>query len=451
MYPNRAFLVILLLLGGTIIVATTWTSRANNLTRSETKRPHDTSGGKFIVHEWGTFTSFSGSNGVKLEFRPLADNDLPPFVLNRSTQSGIPNPFAKTDFRARQRMETPVTYFYTDQPRHVRVRVGFPQGLLTEFYPPVEKMQPKFEWFKNESMTNSELDWGDVWILPEDRIQVDATDSELATKMRERVLKRLVPRATDHEHYAYARETDSAMLYVERPADKDRPIAPAGTFFEKFLFYRGIGNFELPLKLTAHSDGHFEVANLGIDPLRSLFLVTVEGNGIRFVKFDELRGGEQCVLTQTPAESSSDELSEAVVKALVEEHLYEKEARAMVKTWRSSWFGEQGTRLFYVLPQTTTDKILPLTVEPKPDETIRVMVGRLEIMTPQEESRITDLVRQSVEARAEAAKNQVAYAVPKSIIDLGRLAEPALVRVQNITQSGAIQGEAAQLLRQLPR
>src|SRR5687768_11829615 len=111
MYPRRTFLAILLLLGGTITAATTWTSRANNLTRSEAKGPRDTSnqpGGKFIVHEWGTFTSFSGSNGIKLEFRPLADNDLPPFVVNRSTQSGQLNPFVKTDYRARQRMETPV-------------------------------------------------------------------------------------------------------------------------------------------------------------------------------------------------------------------------------------------------------------------------------------------------------------------------------------------------------
>jgi hypothetical protein len=41
-----------------------------------------------VVHEWGTFTSFSGSDGVRLEFRPLADEDLPPFVLDRFLQAG---------------------------------------------------------------------------------------------------------------------------------------------------------------------------------------------------------------------------------------------------------------------------------------------------------------------------------------------------------------------------
>src|SRR5688572_5337977 len=82
--------------------------------------------GDLVVHEWGTFTSFSGSDSVKLEFRPLVDADLPPFVLDRGRQAGVnPNPFLKVDLRVLQRMETPVTYFYTDRERQVRVRVGF--------------------------------------------------------------------------------------------------------------------------------------------------------------------------------------------------------------------------------------------------------------------------------------------------------------------------------------
>src|SRR5713101_8402130 len=55
-----------------------------------------TSGDGLIVHEWGTFTSFSGSDGVRLEFRPLVDEDLPPFVLDRFLQSGVVNLFSKS-------------------------------------------------------------------------------------------------------------------------------------------------------------------------------------------------------------------------------------------------------------------------------------------------------------------------------------------------------------------
>ncbi len=98
--------------------------------------------GKLIVHEWGTFTSFSGGNGVELEFRPLVTSDLPRFIMNPYSQPGSPISFLIKDrFTALQRMETPVTYFYTDVPRVVNVRVDFPQGSLTEWYPVVKKFE----------------------------------------------------------------------------------------------------------------------------------------------------------------------------------------------------------------------------------------------------------------------------------------------------------------------
>src|SRR3954466_4854112 len=107
---------------------------------------------KFIVHEWGTFTSFAGSDGISLEFRPLTTSDLPQFVLDRAKQATLFNQrfeagdrsiyTTKSTVRSLQRMETPVTYFYTDRERIVDVTVGFPKGLLTEFYPPVRMMFP---------------------------------------------------------------------------------------------------------------------------------------------------------------------------------------------------------------------------------------------------------------------------------------------------------------------
>src|SRR5687768_17647783 len=86
----------------------------------------------YIVHEWGTFTSFAGSDGVSLDFRPLVDEDLPAFVYDRPRQAftserrDIAYARGRSDkglVISRQRMETPVTYFYTDQERLVDVVV----------------------------------------------------------------------------------------------------------------------------------------------------------------------------------------------------------------------------------------------------------------------------------------------------------------------------------------
>src|SRR6478609_7549168 len=65
---------------------------------------------RLIAHEWGTFTSFSGSNGVPVGFHPN-NEDLPHFVYRQT------NPVSKSgllNLNGLISMETPVVYFYAD-------------------------------------------------------------------------------------------------------------------------------------------------------------------------------------------------------------------------------------------------------------------------------------------------------------------------------------------------
>src|SRR6185369_2405771 len=71
-----------------------------------------------------------------------------------------------------------------------------------------------------------------------------------------------------------------------------------------------------------------------------------------------------------------------LVATLTHAGLYDKEAQAMVDTWRDSWF-EEGTRVFYILPRSTVDAILPLTITPAPTQIARAFVGRMELVTPE--------------------------------------------------------------------
>ena len=79
-----------------------------------------------IVHEWGTFLSVQGSDGITLGGMIDSEEQLPPFVRERALNGAN---------RAclMQKVETPVTYFYTDRQRTVKVRAEMPQGLLTHF------------------------------------------------------------------------------------------------------------------------------------------------------------------------------------------------------------------------------------------------------------------------------------------------------------------------------
>ena len=64
------------------------------------------------------------------------------------------------------------------------------------------------------------------------------------------------------------------------------------------------------------------------------------------------------------------------------------------------YFGESGTRVLYTLPQQWTDALIPLKIEPQPEKTLRVMVGRLEAMTPEVEQELASLITSGAEAEA---------------------------------------------------
>jgi hypothetical protein len=129
----------------------------------------------------------------------------------------------------------------------------------------------------------------------------------------------------------------------------------------------------------------------------------------------------------------------------------------MVNTWRGSWFGEEGTRLFYMVPQRITNDLLPLTISPAPDELVRVLVGRMEIMTPSREKQVLDMVQRSAAARSSEAKGEPGTEaeptppspVLKDLLALGRLAEPALVRARHIAGDETIRREADALVQEL--
>src|SRR5262249_1355427 len=153
----------------------------------------------------------------------------------------------------RLRMETPVTYFYTPVERHVNVRVGFPEGLLTEFYPPVAHMAPAFQYGEQLSLKDSSLNWGSVHLIPGDRFKAAVEDPALRRTLETLLSLGPTPPCDAKNHYIHARETDSALVHVHRPdpGPMGNQLIPHGDFFEKFLFYRGVGNLDLPLELTS--------------------------------------------------------------------------------------------------------------------------------------------------------------------------------------------------------
>src|SRR5204863_9365008 len=76
--------------------------------------------GPLEVHEWGTFVSMEGSDGLALEGLHHDEEDLPAFVHSRGRDQ-------LRLHATRSKMETPVLYFYPTGPQSVPVRIDFPQ------------------------------------------------------------------------------------------------------------------------------------------------------------------------------------------------------------------------------------------------------------------------------------------------------------------------------------
>jgi hypothetical protein len=387
--------------------------------------------GKFVVHEWGTFTGFAGSDGIHIPFGIDVGSGLPAFVLNRKEQAVHQNVavtnndlFSKGGgVYALQRMETPVIYFYTPEPRDVTVAVNFPKGLLTEFFPPVREMKPAFGEGPGEynlvprpldsvrspttrpetKFEKGSLDWGAVRLLP----QIPGQYSSIPE----------VPKnAPSAAHYQYARETDAATVQLAGQKGE--------TYQERFLFYRGLGNFKLPLTLTALGNDHFQLYNAGEKPIRFALLLNITDQRARFTVYSDIQGRQPMAL---PAETVSiDQVGSAITRALIAEGLYEKEARAMVKTWSANWLGEPGTRVLYTLPREVTDSLLPLKIAPAPDQTVRVLIGRIDVMTPELESKVQSLM--AVGSKTKTLPPDDA----DCLRNLGRFFEPAMDRAAKL-------------------
>lgn len=108
------------------------------------------------------------------------------------------------------------------------------------------------------------------------------------------------------------------------------------------------------------------------------------------------------ILIRTPADFSKDDfdstnldrLKRSLKSALVREGLFDDEAQALLNTWELSYFKSPGLRVFFLVPRAWTDHYLPLQIS-VPSEIHRVMVGRIELVTPRERAKLRKLAAYS--------------------------------------------------------
>ena len=238
-------------------------------------------------------------------------------------------------------METPVLYFYASREATASVKVRFPKGVITEWYPSAAM-----------GTSNDMMEWREVRISP-----AAAPD---------------FPVESGRSHYYAARETDAVPLEV-------------GSQKEKFLFYRGVGTFSVPISVKMLDGNKIVVKNLGGDAISGAIFFENRGGQRRYALAGAL--ANETVIDFESLNADVPAFEADLERILVEQGLYLAEARAMIETWRDSWF-EEGARLFYIVPRRLIDSVLPLDIQPVPAQTVRVFVGRMELIAPAIEDEI---------------------------------------------------------------
>ena len=369
----------------------------------------------YTVHEWGTFTSVQGGDGHLQWWQSTQVSELPNFVYDW-TKPGLNRGslFQGKGFMVTlQRMETPVIYFYANQPLTADVDISFPQGSITEWYPQATQVGPTFAANSNAPvggiLKRSGIIWRNLEITPD--VKADSS----------------LPQDASGSHYFAARATAANLVRANVPTPTN-----AVTELEKFLFYRGTGNFKTPLRVTIDSNSIVTVENTGAKTLAHLFLLNIHDGHGAFGVMDELNSSNSVTWLQLTVDNTEHwrqfplarfqtEIGAQMQAALVSEGLFADEAKAMVNTWKDSWFTEEGVRVLYLLPRPWTDETLPMTLNPQPKDLTRVMVGRAEIITPDVETNLFQLLTKAQHGDTNA-RDQASAELKR----LGRFAEPAL-------------------------
>jgi hypothetical protein len=362
-----------------------------------------------LVHEWGTFTSLQNEAGQAIGGINTDDEPVPDFV-HRITDSlliaptDVPPIFSKSAPSCHPdvtlRLETPVLYFHLP-PRQgrlqgVRVTARFRGGWLSEFYPSAEVESPGIT---TNSRVFGHLRSDTVGTLVWNDLEVGGDQAGPVT---------------------------SQHVWTAPRAVQAEAVRTAGGETEKFLFYRGVAHIDAPLAVVqdAHASQLILRSRLPSKlpgdaplPVRGAWLVDIKANGavaFRPVPPLALTGGHAEVARVSSHfgpgdynEANVERLRASLHQGLVAEGLFDDEAHALLDTWKASYFKSAGMRLFFLVPRAWTDLYLPLTVSAESKIT-RVMVGRIELVTPQQRSYLREIEQISAEDTSAGAKRLLA-------------------------------------------
>ncbi len=364
----------------------------------------------FVAHEWGTFTTLHKSNGEYLTGLQAEEEHLPSFVQDLcfcpiyrtktpSSSKGFPDVIGSPTIvtsslqNVTVKMETPVLYFYSSEnaSKSITVDVKFNNGSISQWYP----SRNAGETYNTTYYLHSQYPGFPTTAAPP-RKNIDFSDPlrqagwiqwKISVLPLNSLLKYTNDKSLETPVWTSPRATASNLVKTSDPNGQ----------VEKFLFYRGIGNFQEPIKVEFNTKRQLVITNSGEETLKYVMVYEKRKDGKAFVWGSNVIESKKTIVLKAPTPaahkatiSPEDELENFVSK-LVEAGLYEDEARAMLKTWDKSYFQHEGLKVFWIVPPAFTESVLPLQINPKPKAIKRVLVGRSEVLSPEFEKELSEM------------------------------------------------------------
>jgi len=307
----------------------------------------------FVVHEWGVWVR---QNPAPLPFdatvvqpNPGASTpnntlgapaelfgELPAFALLHDKQYQ-----AKTEQMIRS-WRKPVLHFYGPDGLQLKVTIKTPQGRPTAYWPAPSFIE-ETKHNQNTGVTVTDAA-GMVW---------EGSLSAAAPKE--------LPKAPEKHWWNNLRAVPG--LYFNGAKGSER-----------FIFYEATARQEPVLKGTLTKDA-LTLQNTHSEASGPVLVVVNDGQTLWWANVKDVPAGGNVELPRAELQKSAGEaekLLEAARAQWLAFGLTKEEAAAIVETWKPDLTGHLGFMVIARLPALLYDQIFPLTIEPKPAQTVRV-------------------------------------------------------------------------------
>jgi hypothetical protein len=351
------------------------------------------------VHEWGVFRVNEDVAFANADLRAEWD-DLPEFAYGHVKGRTVPQHWGAFEERAK-----PIIFFHAQKPLTIRVKVDFPGGMAGVWFPATES--PAIIGFEKQPAAGNSLQWN---------LGVKNCPTGWQPK------RPAVPEVSDKHWISRVRQVNSDEIFARfspNNLDVER---------ERFIYYDGIFPQAKWVKFTVEG-ARVSLASQVKHPVFDVTIVDRRGDKARVGRIAKLGAGETIAEVAFLDVDPSRFLKEGAAK-LIEQlsaaGLNDDEAKSLVDIWNQRMFETPGLTAFYRLPQEQYDALMPLTVAPKPESTVRVGLiyhGHLE---PDFADRVLELVK-----KLDAPKFADRDAAMKKLLAIG---PAALVQIQRFRE-----------------